>query len=96
MITSQQIRAARALLGLSQDQAVAMAGIGRDALVSAENDAAERDFAVSDALEKAFVKNGVAFIEDGEYGGGPGVRLVHAIDPSDGIRPENLNSANDG
>ncbi|QQM32281.1 helix-turn-helix transcriptional regulator [Martelella lutilitoris] len=96
MITSQQIRAARALLGLSQDEAAALTGVDREALAKAETDGGERDFAVADALEKAFAKKGIAFIEDGENGGGPGVRLAHSIDPCDGIRPEDLNATNDG
>ncbi|MAM09922.1 MAG: DNA-binding protein [Rhizobiaceae bacterium] len=95
MITSQQIRAARALLGLSQDEAAALAGVDREALGRAEAEAGERDFAVADALEKAFGKKGIAFIEDGENGGGPGVRLAHSVDPCDGIRPEDLNATND-
>ncbi|MBB4120542.1 helix-turn-helix domain-containing protein [Martelella radicis] len=96
MITSHQIRAARALLGLSQDEAAAKTGVDRDAIAKAETDGGDRDFAVADALEKAFEKNGVAFIEDGEHGGGPGVRLARSLDPCDGIRPEDLNSTNDG
>lgn len=96
MITPQQIRAARALLGLSHDQAAALAGFDRDRLIKAEDDKGEHDFALAEAIEAAFMEKGIAFIEDGEGGGGPGVRLKHPLDPSSGIRPENLNSANDG
>lgn len=96
MTTPHQIRAARALLGLSHDQAAAMTGIDRDLLLQAEDDAAERDLAIADKLEKAFEKQGVVFIEDGEGGFGPGVRLKQQIGKCGSIRPENLNSANDG
>ncbi|AJY46646.1 hypothetical protein [Martelella endophytica] len=96
MISARQIRAARALLGFTDDHLAALAGLDIAALQAAETDAAERDFQVIEALEAWFEKEGVAFIEDGESGGGPGVRLKHSIDPCDGIRPEDLNSANDG
>ncbi|WP_180901414.1 helix-turn-helix domain-containing protein [Martelella soudanensis] len=96
MTTPHQIRAARALLGLSRNQAARLAGIDRNLLLQAEDETAERDLAVFDGLEKTFVKQGVVFIEDGEDGFGPGVRLKQQIGHCSGIRPENLNSANDG
>ncbi|MET3601738.1 hypothetical protein ABID12_003700 [Martelella mangrovi] len=73
-----------------------MTGVDPLALAKAENDAEERNFAVAEAIEKAFRKNGVAFIEDGENGFGPGVRLLRSSEQRRSIRPEDLNSANDG
>lgn len=96
MITPHQIRAARALLGLSHDQAASLAGVDRDLLIQCEDDATELDFSAADGLEKAYINQGVVFIEDGEGGFGPGVRLKQQVGASAGIRPENLNSANDG
>lgn len=96
MITPHQIRAARALLGLSRDQAESLTGITRERLLQAEDDKAESDFNTVEMLESAYEKQGIMFIESGEGGFGPGVRLKHQIGEPDGIRPENLNSANDG
>lgn len=96
MISSQQLRAARALLGYTQDRLSALSGVDPALLANAETDDAERDLAVLDKLEAYFEDEGLAFIEDGENGGGPGVRLKNPAGACDGIRPEDLNSANDG
>ena len=74
MITASQLRAARSLLGLSQPEVAAAAGIPTMTLKRAEGTgkpAASKDAieAISAALEAA----GVEFIP--ENGGGAGVRL---------------------
>jgi transcriptional regulator with XRE-family HTH domain len=74
-LTSQQIRAARALLGwraqdLARSSAVGVATIRRAELAERETSmTTPNDMAVRRALEAA----GVEFID--ENGGGPGVRL---------------------
>lgn len=95
MITPYQLRAARALLDLSKTDLAEKASVTREQLVSAETNPDQRETAVFDAIESALVAAGIAFIADGEDGGGPGVRLKHAIGVEAGIRPEDLNAAND-
>jgi len=91
-VTPAQIRAARALLGLSLEQLAADSGIDPATLVRAElanNERADQDIAeVARALERA----GAMFIaEDAE---GAGVRLRKST-AAEGLRPEQLNAAND-
>jgi len=73
--TSDQLRAARALLGLSQPAVASAAGVSTMTLKRAEGSgqpaaSAEAVAAIRAALEAA----GVEFIA--KNGGGPGVRLV--------------------
>ena len=96
MISSQQLRAARALLGYTQERLCAHSGVEPDLLAKAESDDGERQAALMDTLERFFADEGIVFIEDGENGGGAGVRLKHPNAACNGIRPEDLNSANDG
>ena len=75
MLISAQIRAARALLGLSQNQLSDLAGIGvrtvkRIELADELSGSARTNWKIQKALEAA----GVEFIP-AEEGKGPGVRL---------------------
>ena len=74
MLKIEQIRAARGLLGWSQSQLAARAGLSLPTVKRVEADAGTR---VSDEartkLRRALETAGVEFIE--ENGGGPGVRL---------------------
>ena len=74
MLKIEQIRAARGLLGWSQSQLAARAGLSLPTVKRVEADAETR---VSDEartkLRRALESAGVEFIE--ENGGGPGVRL---------------------
>jgi transcriptional regulator with XRE-family HTH domain len=74
MLTIEQLRAARGLLGWSQSKLAARAGLSLPTVKRVEGDlgprvSAEARNRLRDALESA----GVEFIE--ENGGGPGVRL---------------------
>lgn len=72
MVTSAQIRAARALLNWTVRDLAEKAGIHRNTVTRAENDATgpgRATRAIREALEGA----GVQFIA--QNGGGPGVRL---------------------
>ena len=79
-ITSEQFRAARALLGWSQTQLAEWAGMSLPTVKRVENNRGPR---VSDearnALKRALEKGGVEFID--ENGGGPGVRLGKRLRP---------------
>ena len=73
-LSSEQFRAARALLGWSQTQLAKEAGLSLPTVKRVETKTGPK---VSDAarvaLKRALDQNGVEFIE--ENGGGPGVRL---------------------
>ena len=98
MITAAQIRAARALLGLSIDQVSAKSGVSAFMILQIEEEkSASLDQAVLLALRSAFEQAGIAFLADGDCPpGGTGVRLAARHDPGEGLRPENLNATNDG
>ena len=74
MFSPSQIRAARALVGLSQTEVATAAGLSIPTVKRAEADGGVRvsEDAV-DAIVRALKKVGVEFIA--ENGGGPGVRL---------------------
>jgi hypothetical protein len=89
-VSLRQIEAARVLLGWSPAQLAAAAGLEADGLASLSGSSSIAPI-VRVVLENA----GIQFL--GEDGGGPGVRLRHAPGPRDeGLRPDQLNSENDG
>lgn len=98
MITPAQIRAARALLGLSVDQLSAKSGVSTFLIVKVEDEkSATLDQATLLTLRGALEREGIAFLADGDCPpGGTGVRLVARHDTDEGMRPENLNATNDG
>ena len=74
LVTPEQLRAARALLGWSQTELTRQAGLSLPTVKRVET---EKGPKVSDdarsALQQALALGGIEFIE--ENGGGPGVRL---------------------
>ena len=97
MITNAQIRAARALLGLSTEALASSAGLATADLDQIERGETAGDMDSFHRLRQALEQQGVVFLAAGQDdpGVGPGLRLRDQ--PSDeGIRPENLSSANDG
>lgn len=93
-ITSAQIRAARSLIGLSQAEVAEAAGLSVPTVKRAESEKAPKaSRAAMDAIQKVLENAGAVFLpEDGE---GAGVRLRKATQAA-GMRPEELNAANDG
>jgi transcriptional regulator with XRE-family HTH domain len=73
MITSAQCRAARGLIGWSQQQLAKSAGVGTVAVHQLESGTSQPRLATLDVVRRAFEAAGVEFID--ENGGGPGVRL---------------------
>lgn len=75
MITTRQVKAARALLGWSQGDLARRSGISEPTIARLE--AAEGELGgreeTAEKIEKAIVNAGIEFID--ENGGGPGVRL---------------------
>ena len=73
MITSAQCRAARGLLGWSQQMLADHAGVGMMTVHQFERDGGQPRRATQDVVRRAFETAGVEFID--ENGGGAGVRL---------------------
>ena len=96
MLTSSQIRAARALTGISKDALCAASGLSSVEFDNAEAHDALPDPTISERLRAFFETRGVIFLAagDGGSGMGPGVRLKQD-GQEEGMRPEDLNAAND-
>jgi transcriptional regulator with XRE-family HTH domain len=73
MTTSDQLRAARAILGLSQDEVAEMIGTSSKTIRRAETGADTVSSGTVAAIRAALESAGVEFLE--ENGGGAGVRL---------------------
>ncbi|WP_159598748.1 helix-turn-helix transcriptional regulator [Starkeya nomas] len=79
MITPQQIRGARAMLGLTQASLADAAGISTTALNNIERGSADPKASTLAAIQRALEGAGVIFLGDGDMKeGGPGVRLWSA------------------
>ena len=73
MISSAQCRAARGLVGWSQQELAKNAGVGTVAIHQLESGASQPRRATLDVVRRALEAAGVEFID--ENGGGAGVRL---------------------
>jgi predicted transcriptional regulator len=73
MITSRQIRAARALLGWSQQQLADNAIVSLNAVARLESGAVDSRISTVQAVQKALAKAGVEFLSADQKG--EGVRL---------------------
>ena len=73
MITPRQIRAARALLGWSQQQLADKAIVSLNAVTRLEKGKVDSRVSTVTAIEKALAKAGIEFLAAGEKG--EGVRL---------------------
>jgi transcriptional regulator with XRE-family HTH domain len=80
MTTPAQIRAARALLGLSQQDVAQRAGVSTRTIVNLENRDRQPIAATVKAVTAALVEAGVIFIP-AEGGEGPGLRLARPPGP---------------
>ncbi|PZU87138.1 MAG: hypothetical protein DI528_07950 [Shinella sp.] len=97
MATPAQIRAARALLGITVDQLSAKSGISAFLILQTEaEEQANVDPSTLHTLKLALQASGIMFLGDGDSPpGGVGVRFAERDDEDDGVRPEDLNAAND-
>jgi transcriptional regulator with XRE-family HTH domain len=76
MLTPEQIRGARALLGLKQADLATAAGISTTGLNNIERGNADPKASTLKAIEAALIDAGIVFLPDGiNVDGGPGVRL---------------------
>jgi hypothetical protein len=95
MITTAQLRAARALIDMTVDDLVGTSGLSADTIRSAEAGAGSPDPEVGERLQRLFEAKGVIFVAAGQQdASGAGVRL-HSSPPDEGIKPQNLNATND-
>lgn len=72
-MTPSQCRAARALIGISQDDLAARSGVAKRTIASFESDTRAPYGRTVDAIRAALEQAGVQFIA--ENGGGAGVRM---------------------
>jgi transcriptional regulator with XRE-family HTH domain len=82
MIVSVQCRAARGLLGWSQQDLATQARVGLVTVHQLEAGTSRPRRATLEVIRRAFEKAGVEFID--ENGGGPGVRLRYRISRENG------------
>jgi transcriptional regulator with XRE-family HTH domain len=94
MLTSSQLRAARAMLSLSLDEVAAASGLSPEIIADAEAAAGSAASDIAARLQGLFEAQGVLFLAAGDGGSGPGLRLRDKHE-DEGIRPQNLNAAND-
>jgi transcriptional regulator with XRE-family HTH domain len=94
-VTPAQLRAGRALLGLSQAELAKRASVTVEAIaeVEADGEAGASEAAMA-ALQAALERHGVIFLA-ADGGEGLGVRLLHTGPPDEGLRPDQLTSDND-
>ena len=94
-VTPAQLRAGRALLGLSQAEFAERASVTVELTAEAEADgeAGASEAAVA-ALQAALERHGVIFL-GADGGEGLGVRLRRTGPPDEGLRPDQLTSDND-
>jgi transcriptional regulator with XRE-family HTH domain len=80
MITAGQIRAARALIGWKQTELAAKSGISEISIKNIEREVTDPRSSTLAAIQTAFEKVGVVFLEPGDTrDGGAGVRLAKPV-----------------
>jgi transcriptional regulator with XRE-family HTH domain len=96
MLTTSQLRAARALIGITADDLSGASGVSVETILSIEGSSGTADRETAERLKRLFESRGVVFVAAGQQdASGAGVRL-HRQATEEGIKPTNLNSANDG
>ena len=88
----RRLAAARALLGWSEAELAAAAGVDEPAVRQAEG-AGEPAGGVAGRIVGALEKAGILFLD--EDGDGPGVRLAGPLARAEGLSPDQLNASND-
>lgn len=77
VITPGQIRAARGLIGWKQSELAVASGISEISIKNIERGATDPRSSTLNAIQQAFRKAGVVFLDPGDArDGGPGVRLI--------------------
>ncbi len=98
-VSVKQIKAARALLGWSQADLAAASGVSEPTIkrLEAGDGALGGRLETGDKLQVALQLAGIVFFSENEMSaaGGPGIRLKPTR-TDEGLRPDQLNSENDG
>lgn len=95
MITSAQLRGARAMLGLTSEALAAESKLPLATIKTLETDVSSADAKSLVAVRSVLEAHGVLFLANGSDGnGGAGIRFKHWAE-NGGTRPENLNATND-
>ncbi len=95
MITSAQIRGARAMIGLSTEALAAESRLPLSSIEALEKNVASAEAGALSAVRAALEARGILFLPSGsQEAGGPGIRFK-SWEEDGGIRPENLNATND-
>jgi hypothetical protein len=93
-VTPAQLRAGRALVGLSEAELARCTCLSVPTIKHAEADDDRASDAAMGAIRVALEDQGVIFIDAGDEG--PGVRLRRTGPSDEGLRPDQLTSENDG
>jgi hypothetical protein len=96
-LTSEQIRAARAMLRLAVEDLARAADIPVEVLIAIEasdGQVGDNEHGPAGPLRDALEMSGIEFLEE-DAEGGVGIRLMRPRRTQEGIRPENLTAAND-
>ncbi|MGI2033740.1 helix-turn-helix domain-containing protein [Rhizobium panacihumi] len=96
MLTVSQLRAARAMIGLSVEELATLTGLSSSEIGEAEKGETVADALLSSRLQSALESRGIVFLAAGQddVSVGPGIRL-RSGPPDEGLRPERLNATND-
>jgi transcriptional regulator with XRE-family HTH domain len=76
MVNIYQIRAARAWIGLSQEELADEAGVARRTVIRLENSAEPRSERIMEKLSAALERHGIEFLFEGLHG--VGIRYRHS------------------
>ncbi|QLF70066.1 hypothetical protein FE840_011245 [Peteryoungia desertarenae] len=97
-ISAAQLRAARALLNLTVDELSKRSGLSAFTILQIEAENERPDISSDMGLLKTrYEVMGLRFLADGDgEDAGAGLRFAQRADHTPGIRPEKLNSTNDG
>ncbi len=96
MLTVSQLRAGRAMIGLTVDELAALTGLSSSDIHEAEKGETLADALLASRLQSALESRGIVFLAAGQEDAsiGPGLRLRSGM-PDEGLRPERLNATND-
>ncbi|MGF9562306.1 DNA-binding protein [Neorhizobium sp. JUb45] len=96
MLTVSQLRAGRAMIGLTVDELAALTGLSASDIYEAEKGETFSDALLASRLQSALESRGIVFLAAGQEDAsiGPGIRLRSGT-ADEGLRPERLNATND-
>lgn len=96
MLTVSQLRAGRAMIGLTVEELATLTGVSSTDIQEAERGETVADALLASRLQSALESRGIVFLAAGQEDAsiGPGIRLRSGLS-DEGLRPERLNATND-